>query len=144
MNKTISFIILGIFLASFSFLFVGCQNKQTDIISYKITPSLAQELITEDNKVVLLDIRKTDEYKSRHLANSINIPLENLREGIRNHDNISKEDDIIIYCNSGVRSYDAYEILSSLGYEKAKSMSGGILEWISLGYKTCSGTQFTC
>lgn len=142
MNRT-SPLILGSLL-SICILFTGCEsNNEDNLISAEIDPSSVNELLN-DKYTVVIDVRTVDEYNSGHLSDAVNIPLSRLQKSIRENEEITPDDEIIVYCRSGRRSMNAYEILNELGYSNVKSMSGGIIKWTSLGYKTCSGINMTC
>lgn len=104
-------------------LMTGCGGS-----SYAhLTHDEAQRLIAADQNIILLDVRKPDEYEKKHIPNAVLLPIEELREG-----NFSalpdKEQKIIIYCWTGRRAEDAAEILTEAGYTKVYEM-GGIVDW---------------
>jgi len=76
-----------------------------------------------DNKdVIFLDVRTKNEYnKLGSIENSINIPVDELRERINEIDKTKK---IFVFCHSGLRSYISYKMLSSNGYD-CYNLSGG-------------------
>lgn len=65
-----------------------------------------------DNRF-LLDVRSIEEYQSGHINGAFHIPLDQLRCRM-NELPIDKE--ILVYCASGVRSYNAEMILRSSGF----------------------------
>lgn len=62
---------------------------------------------------ILVDVRRPDEYHTKHIKGAINIPLDTLRCGMSQLDFDAK---IIVHCESGVRSYNAERILKQAGY----------------------------
>ena len=72
-----------------------------------------------ENKL-LLDVRTKAEVLNGHFENSINIPLDELRERLSELDS-SKE--YIISCHSGLRSYIGERILKQNGF-KVKNLDG--------------------
>jgi rhodanese-related sulfurtransferase len=94
-----------------------------------LTVQDAQEMITTDSSVVVLDVRTEEEFKSQtgHLANAILIPVQELEKRI---DELApfKDRTIIAYCRTGRRSEKATAILVDHGY-KALNMKGGIVKW---------------
>lgn len=64
----------------------------------------------------VIDVREPVEYQSGHVKNSINIPLDQIRQGAQRLSNVPKDSNIIVYCRSGNRSFNAINILKSLGY----------------------------
>ncbi|VTT01356.1 coenzyme A disulfide reductase [Streptococcus lutetiensis] len=69
---------------------------------------------------LLLDVRTKAEVLNGHFENSINIPLDELRERLSELDS-SKE--YIISCHSGLRSYIGERILKQNGF-KVKNLDG--------------------
>lgn len=71
---------------------------------------------------VLLDVRTPEEYRSGHVPESKNLPLQTL-------DRVgqvvgSKSTPLFVYCYSGSRSRQAAAILSSMGYKTVKNIGG--------------------
>ncbi len=141
---------LIIFLATItlSVALSGCsqdaQTNETENESHEISAILTHEKVEKLESVKIIDVRTPEEYNEQHLSNSILIPLDTLETEIVKMGNLKKSDEIIVYCRSGRRSEEAYNILKSLGYTNVKSMSGGITAWTSLGYNVCLGAGLTC
>lgn len=76
-------------------------------------------------KIVLLDVRTPAERASGYIPGSIHIPLPELRNRLSE---LPKEKEIIVYCQSGQRSYYALRILKQSGYE-VRNLSGSYLTW---------------
>ncbi|WP_423600858.1 molybdopterin-synthase adenylyltransferase MoeB [Roseateles sp. MS654] len=72
----------------------------------------------------LLDVRTTDEFNSGHIAGAVNSPLDELKAG-----RLPSRAKWIVYCKSGVRSANAYKILSENGFDDALTLAGGLLAW---------------
>lgn len=126
LKKVILVIFLGIFLT-------GCgknnfsdmkENKENDveIIGVNDVKQISDNY-KESSSVRIVDVRTYEEFSSGHIKNAINIPLDE----IENID-VSKDKEIIVYCRSGSRSYQAALILSDLGYD-VKDM-GGLSSWV--------------
>jgi len=62
---------------------------------------------------VIVDVRDSAEFKEGHIPTAINIPSETFASG---SGVLPKEKKIIVYCNTGSRSYLAYRKLISLSY----------------------------
>ncbi len=72
-------------------------------------------------KVAIIDVRQPEELGLGMIDGARNIPLQ----GIRQHLNeIPKDRPILLYCQSGQRSYFAARILKQLGYD-AYNLTGG-------------------
>ncbi|AZT91131.1 dehydrogenase [Caldicellulosiruptor changbaiensis] len=73
---------------------------------------------------VVLDVRTPEQYQKKHIKGAINIPLEMIYQKINQ---LPKDKPIIVYCNSGVSSNIAQNILQQNGFRKVCNLSGGIL-----------------
>lgn len=62
---------------------------------------------------LLLDVRTKEEYEQECIANSLNIPHNELRERLIELD---KKKEIFVFCRSGQRAGFATQVLTSLGY----------------------------
>jgi rhodanese-related sulfurtransferase len=47
---------------------------------------------------------------------------------------VPKDQQVILYCHSGARSYHACQYLMQQGYENVINLRGGILDWARNGY----------
>lgn len=73
-------------------------------------------------KINLIDIREPYEYKSGHVPNAKNIPMNKVLESAEKY--LDKEKEYHIICQSGGRSTRTCGILASKGY-KVINVSGG-------------------
>jgi thiosulfate/3-mercaptopyruvate sulfurtransferase len=124
-------------------------------LKYYVSKEQVQEVLNNNiNNTILLDTRTSDEFsgkkqklgatKGGRIPNSIHIDwadainyngdkrlksLEEL-ETIYNRLNIKKEDSIIVYCHSGVRSaHTTFVLTQLLGYKNVKNYDGSWIEW---------------
>ncbi|WP_216828498.1 rhodanese-like domain-containing protein [Alkalihalobacterium elongatum] len=88
------------------------------------TAELKQELSKKD--VQLIDVRTPGEYKSNHIKKFKNIPLHELSNKTNQ---LSKEKEVIVICQSGMRSNKATKMLKKLGFEKVTNVKGGMSAW---------------
>ncbi|CAN5637060.1 FAD-dependent oxidoreductase [soil metagenome] len=75
----------------------------------------------------LLDVRSLKERENGYVPNSMHIPLPELRERLTE---IPVQKTIVVYCQSGQRSYNATRLLTQNGFT-VKNLSGGYLTWHS-------------
>lgn len=73
-----------------------------------------------------IDVRSGTEFANGTIPDSINIPVDELRE--RHHEIGNKK--VIVNCQVGQRGHVATMLLRSLGYD-AKNLDGGYLTWIN-------------
>lgn len=81
----------------------------------KILPTDLQALIKSGTDTfTLVDVRDADEFAEGHIPGSMNIPVTSFAS---QSDLLEKTKKIIVYCNSGGRSYNAYRKLMKLSYK---------------------------
>jgi parallel beta-helix repeat protein len=96
-----------------------------------VTVSQAKNMIDSNTSLVILDVRNQSEYDTGHIRNARLIPVYELEGRL---DELSKTDDILVYCKSGFRSSTASRILVDNSFMYVYNMIGGITAWISAGY----------
>ena len=84
--------------------------------------------LIEDQGVVLLDVRTTEEFKEGHIAGAINIDQGQDDFISKAKTTFSADKTIAIYCRSGRRSANAAGRLAAEGY-KCVNLKGGIMAW---------------
>lgn len=77
--------------------------------------------LINDKNVMLVDVRNKEEYELGHIPSSINIPLDELRDNLSKLD---KNKEIVLICQSALRSYIGCRILSNLNYNTSH-LAGG-------------------
>jgi rhodanese-related sulfurtransferase len=84
---------------------------------------------TEDSTVLLVDVRRADEFRSCNIPGSVNIPLENLSEP--GWANLLKNKNIrtVFYSNDELLSSMALAVTFGMGGDNAFVMKGGLNEW---------------
>lgn len=91
----------------------------------EITINEALELQKQNKNVYIVDVRSNQEFKEKHLPNAINIPFYEINCNVNNIIK-NKEDIIILYCRTGMRSKQTAEILEKCGYKNVYNVKGGI------------------
>jgi molybdopterin/thiamine biosynthesis adenylyltransferase/rhodanese-related sulfurtransferase len=114
------------------------EKKTTFVISksifeekYKAIENQVEEITIESvlseidaNDVLFLDVRNSEELPKINFKNGIQIPLMKLEDEIEKLDN---NQTIYVFCQSGIRSKMAVELLKKHQFQKAKSIIGGAL-----------------
>lgn len=99
------------------------------------------ETLPRDGSVILLDTRTPGEYHRGHIEGFINIPVDELRDRLSELDKNKK---VYIICQSGLRSYIAYRILTQEGYD-CRNFSGGFRLYETVtGDKEAAGEALPC
>lgn len=95
-----------------------------NILNGKMQPLYWRELKDADlSKVTLVDVRTPDEFALGALKGAVNIPLDDMRERMRE---IPKDKPVYLYCGVGLRGYLASNILLQNGYKEVKNLIGGL------------------
>jgi len=117
----------------------GAHPKITKLIDYEafcgtnraapavkeVTPRQLKARIEGGEKILILDVREPFENAYCKIESSKLIPLGQLEERAGE---LNKEDQIVVYCHTGVRSARATEFLSSKGF-RAQNLKGGVEAW---------------
>lgn len=77
----------------------------------------------KDAGAVLVDVREPEEYFIRAIPGSENIPLRQLKERAAGLD---RDQEIVVTCKVGLRSYAAQLKLKDMGFKKLSMLEGGI------------------
>jgi hydroxyacylglutathione hydrolase len=86
--------------------------------------------IMKSNHSQFIDMRGVAEYKAGHLQQADNIFVGTLE---KNLDKVKKDQQIVVYCQSGDRSAIGYSLLTKHGFKNVKSYMGGIVDWMNAG-----------
>ena len=88
-------------------------------------PMLAEELASA-NPPLVIDIRTSQEWNTKHITNSINLPLNQLKHRIAE---VPTDRRIAVHCAGGYRSSIAVSILNQYGITNLIELAGGITAW---------------
>lgn len=75
---------------------------------------------------LVLDVRTQKEWLAGHLENSINVPLNQLQQRM---DEIPRDRQIVVHCQSGYRSSIACSLMQNAGYDQLLDLVGGFKAW---------------
>jgi molybdopterin/thiamine biosynthesis adenylyltransferase/rhodanese-related sulfurtransferase len=99
---------------------------------YKVTENQIEEIPSEailnkmdNDEVLFLDVRNEEELPKINFKNGIQIPLMKLESEI---EKLNPNQTIYVYCQSGIRSKIAVELLQKKNFKNVKSISGGALK----------------
>jgi len=92
-----------------------------------VSPIEGTALMNHENALVL-DTRSMTEFKTGHIVDAINIPLNNLGKQLNTLEK-HKDRPIIICCRSGSRSAMACKTLKKSGFENVHNLKGGMMAW---------------
>ena len=80
-----------------------------------------------DKTKQFVDVRTPGEFKGNHIRGFKNIPLQVIAQKAEKE--LSKDKEVIVICQSGMRSGQASKILKQLGFSKVTNVKGGMSAW---------------
>ncbi len=106
------------------------QMDWVDDTHKHMTTSEAAALIQSDPSVIILDVRRQDEYVKKHIPNAVLLPIEDINVGSDKIEQTlpDKERTILVYCQTGRRAELAASKLAKRGYKQVYDF-GGLVEW---------------
>lgn len=119
------------FVFSFNPLCPCCsQNKKFNEILRTYSSCTEDTFLTEEEisilvknkETLLIDVRSIEEHEIYNIG-GLNIPIVELQEKCKE---LSKDSRIIVYCQKGIRSQTAYELLKKNGFSYVKILKGGL------------------
>jgi sulfur-carrier protein adenylyltransferase/sulfurtransferase len=87
---------------------------------------LAQEMQDKGAELVLIDVREPHEWDIAHIEGARLIPLGQLPERLSELDGHAE---IVTHCHHGARSLKALHLLTGAGFNRVRSLAGGIDAW---------------
>jgi rhodanese-related sulfurtransferase/predicted transcriptional regulator len=98
-----------------------------------LAPVSAQELLklSQDDNVVILDVRPDNEYRAGHIHGARSVPLDKLEPYLKQ---IPKDKEVVAYCRGPycVFSDEAVALLRERGY-RARRLAQGLPDWRAAG-----------
>ncbi|MBY0595728.1 rhodanese-like domain-containing protein [Bacillus bingmayongensis] len=73
-----------------------------------------------------IDVRTPGEFRGNHIQGFRNIPLNEL---VQKASYLDKNKEVIVICQSGMRSKQATKMLKKLGFQHITNVSGGMNAW---------------
>ena len=92
----------------------------------RVSASMVAEELAGIDPPLVLDIRNPGEWKTRHIPESLNIPLNRMEERIAE---VPRGRRIAVHCAGGYRSSIAASILHQHGITNLIEMAGGLAAW---------------
>lgn len=106
-----------------------------------ITSSELKDKIDNQENIYILDVQSEENFLTKHIPGSINIPFEQLEARIKE---IPNNKEIIITCtnnNTCKTSTKAAELLSTKGLKNIKDFQDGVTGWEEQNYPIISGFE---
>lgn len=91
----------------------------------EITVSELKKRLAGNDRPVLLDVRRPDEFAQSHIEGAKHIPIDELPQRLGE---LNKSDEIVVNCKGGGRSSRACTFLESQGFN-VTNLIGGNDQW---------------
>ncbi len=93
-----------------------------------LTPQQVRDKLDNEDDFVLLDVRSPEEWRKSCIdaGQTKLVPLPELRQRL---DELGKDAEIAVYCQTSVRAYQAQRILDGAGFKDTKFMDGSLSAW---------------
>ncbi|RCW71981.1 rhodanese-like domain-containing protein [Saliterribacillus persicus] len=91
-----------------------------------ISTAQLKTMIKDKNKQ-FVDVRTPAEYQRNHIKEFKNIPLHELGQKATQH--LSKDKEVVVICQSGMRSQKAASVLKKQGFTQVTNTKGGMSAW---------------
>lgn len=116
----------------------ACEVKgTTGNVNVELVRTISAEELREEMQreaPIIVDVRQPDEFASEHIEGARLIPVGQIPSRLAELEGFESRP-IVTVCRSGGRSATAAAILTVAGFEKVRSLEGGMTRWSSLGYE---------
>ncbi|WLR53160.1 rhodanese-like domain-containing protein [Bacillus tianshenii] len=85
-----------------------------------------QTMLKDKQKRQYLDVRTPGEYKGNHIKQFQNLPLHQIKQ---NAASLHKDEEVVVICQSGMRSMQAAKALKKAGFQQITNIQGGMSAW---------------
>lgn len=128
------YIAFGIFLLVTVIKYLKPQNGR----NYTSLDTEKAKDMLEHQNILIIDVRNKDAYNEGHINGAKNIPLDQLDKRMTK---LSRDKDIVVYCQTGSRSIRAIRKLEIAGFTRLYHMHQGLRGWKNLGYPYGKGQR---
>jgi rhodanese-related sulfurtransferase len=94
-----------------------------------ITPDELARRIKNGSAPFMLDVREPEEMADGVVAGSVNIPMDEVEQRLRE---LPTDSDIVVICHLGQRSEYIANRLNALGFNRAFNLEGGVDAWLEV------------
>ena len=115
----IQYLIIGLVI-----YFIVTKFLPTPGVRQITTTQLKEEL--KDKNKQFIDVRTSMEYNANHIKEFKNMPLANLKNDANK---LAKDKEVVVMCQSGMRSTSAAKLLKKQGFSKVTNVKGGMSAW---------------
>ncbi|WP_176167373.1 rhodanese-like domain-containing protein [Mesobacillus jeotgali] len=119
-------VVINVLIAVLAVAFFWTRFAPAKGINQITTAQLREQLKSNQGGIQYVDVRTPGEYKGNHIKGFRNIPLQQLanRKG-----ELSQDKDVVVICQSGMRSSQASKMLKKAGFKNVTNVKGGMSAW---------------
>ena len=102
------------------FVLSACYKGYTtkdgkDLTKYLESKNLKKITDNENDSIIIIDVRPASAYKKGHIPSAKSFPSSNIEDNL---DELPKNKNIILYCETGGRAQNVLKKLKKKGYKK--------------------------
>lgn len=104
----------------------AASNRRAGFL-HPITAAELQPRLQDDG-VCIIDVRSPQEFGRSHIDSDVvlNVPIDELT---RRFDELPRDRELVCVCELGLRSYVAQRLLAGAGFERVRTLDGGLFAW---------------
>ena len=92
----------------------GATEQQINMSDLGADSIKADEaMVLAEDGAILIDVRSAEEFAEKSVEGSVNIPVDQIEEGLANYD---KDSTLIFYCSAGSRAAKTVEAAEAMGF----------------------------
>lgn len=99
----------------------------------RLSPLELSSLMKSSHPPIVLDVRTPMERKTKHIPESLHIPLSRLQKQSKA---LPRDKNFVVQCAGGYRSSIAASLLKNWGFKNVLDLAGGMAAWDAAGFKT--------
>jgi rhodanese-related sulfurtransferase len=110
----------------------SCNEKKS---SNEITQAELVTRMADNSRPLIIDVRSVEEFQQSHVPGAINLPHDTFSE-LPEHLKLDKNDELVVYCESGKRAELVINTLEKQGYFEIRHLEGDMRAWRNAGLET--------
>ncbi|WP_035798201.1 adenylyltransferase/sulfurtransferase MoeZ [Kitasatospora mediocidica] len=106
------------------------EEAQEAAMGSTITPRALKEMLDNDEKIFLIDVREPGEYEIVNIPGATLIPKNEFLMGDA-LERMPQDRKIVLHCKTGVRSAEVLAVLKAAGFSDAVHVGSGVVGWVN-------------
>jgi sulfur-carrier protein adenylyltransferase/sulfurtransferase len=106
------------------------EDAQRAAAGSTITATELKDMLDNDDKIYLVDVREPNEYEIVSIPGAVLIPKDQILSGAA-LEKLPQDRRIVLHCKSGARSAECLAVIKNAGFSDAVHVGGGVLAWVS-------------